>query len=107
MDFRSNFMKCVVIIDCFEVFCERPKSLKAGAQTYSNYKHHNTVKFLIGIAPQGVITFVFKVWGGQVSDKHITEQCGIYICLADRGFNEQDYTVLKSNCPILPEVKSS
>ena len=97
MDFRSSFKKCVVIIDCFEVFCERPKPLKARAQTYSNYKHHNTVKFLIGIAPQGVITFVSKGWDGRVSDKHITEQCGILDLLqpgdqvlADHGFNVQD-----------------
>ena len=61
LDFRAHFQKCVVIINCFEIFCERPKPLKARAQTYSNYKHHNTVKFLIGIAPQGVIT---KGWGG-------------------------------------------
>ena len=57
-------MKCVVMIDCFEVFCERPKSLMARAQTNSNYKHHNTVKYLIGIA-QGVITFISKGWGGS------------------------------------------
>ena len=38
---------CVVIIDCFEIFIERPMNLKARAQTWSNYmyKHHNTVKF--------------------------------------------------------------
>ena len=65
-------MKCVVMIDCFEVFCERPKSLMARAQTNSNYKHHNTVKYLIGIA-QGVITFISKGWGGRVSDQHLTE----------------------------------
>ena len=29
--------------------------LKARAQTYSSYKHHNTVKLLIGIAPQGAL----------------------------------------------------
>ena len=27
-----------------EVFCERPSDLKARALTYSNYKHHETVK---------------------------------------------------------------
>ena len=101
---------------CFEVFCERPKSLKARAQTYSNYKHHNTVKFLIGIAPQGVITFVSKGWGGQVSDKHITEQCGIYICffqdtrcwlIVDLMYRiVLDYTVLKSIAPFYPRQKA-
>lgn len=77
VDFKEHFRNCVVIIDCFEIFCERPKPLKARAQTYSNYKHHNTVKFLIGIAPQGVITFISRGWGGRVSDQHLTENCGI------------------------------
>ena len=61
LDFKAHFKKCVVIIDCFEIFCERPKPLKARAQT--NYKHHNTVKYIIAIAPQGVITFISKGWG--------------------------------------------
>ena len=60
MEFRKIFGKCVVIIDCFEVFMERPTNLKARAQTWFNYKHYNTAKFLIGLAPQGVITFISK-----------------------------------------------
>ena len=70
MDFRRSYGKCVVIIDSFEVFMERPTNLKARDQAWSNYKHHNTAKFLIGIAPQGVITFISKGWGGWVSDLH-------------------------------------
>jgi len=94
LDFKTHFKRCVIIV---EIFCERPKTLKARAQTYSNYKHHNTVKFLIGIAPQGVIAFVSKGWSGRVSDKHLTECSGILdhllpgdLVLADRGFNVQD-----------------
>ena len=57
--FRQHFgTKVAVVIDCFEIFIEQPLSLLARAQTFSSYKHHNTVKFLIGIAPQGVITFI-------------------------------------------------
>ena len=44
LSFKAHLKKCVVIIDCFEVFCERPKALKARAQTWSQYKHHNMVK---------------------------------------------------------------
>lgn len=78
MNFRKGFKNCVTIIDCFEVFIERPTNLKARVQTWSNYKHHNTAKFLISIAPQGAITFISKKWGGRVSDVHITENCGTY-----------------------------
>ena len=50
--------KTTVITDCFKVFIEKPSNLLARAQTYSNYKSHNTVKVLIGISPHGSITFV-------------------------------------------------
>lgn len=47
-----------VIIDCFEIGIEKPSSLKARAQTWSSYKNKNTVKYLIAITPQGVISFI-------------------------------------------------
>ena len=55
--FKKNFKDCVCIIDCSEIFIERPKNLTARAQTWSNYKHNNTSKYLIVIAPAGAISF--------------------------------------------------
>ena len=72
-DFRKHFKKCVLIIDCFEVFIERPASLLARAQTYSNYKKHNTMKFLTGITPQGSVAYISKGWRGRVSDVHLMD----------------------------------
>jgi len=34
----KKFGKCVVIIDCFEIFMEKPSTVKASTQTWSNYK---------------------------------------------------------------------
>ncbi|XP_062576036.1 uncharacterized protein LOC134237904 [Saccostrea cucullata] len=95
MEFRKYFgLKVAVIIDCFELFIERPSNLEARAQTWSQYKHHNTVKFLIGISPQGVISFISNGYGGRSPDKFITNDCGFLekleygdIVLADRGFD--------------------
>ena len=56
--FRKHCPRCVVIIDCFEIFLDLPTSLLARAQTYSQYKHHNTVKYLIGVTPQGTSLMV-------------------------------------------------
>ncbi|CAC5382388.1 unnamed protein product [Mytilus coruscus] len=59
MEFRKHFgVKVSIIIDCFEFFIERPSNILARAETWSNYKHHNTVKFLTGITPQGAVSFL-------------------------------------------------
>ena len=74
MCFRKEFgNKVAVIIDCFELFSETPSGATNKVLTYSNYKHHQTVKFLIGISPQGTITFLSQGWGGRRSDKHRAE----------------------------------
>ena len=92
--FQENFGNNVaVVIDCFEVFIERPSNLLARACTWSSYKHHNTVKVLLGMTPKGVVSVVSDTWGGRVSDKYLTENCGFIDkflpgdVLADRGFN--------------------
>ena len=49
---------------------------------------------LLGITPQGTISFVSECWGGRVSDKFLTENSGLLqkllpgdIVLTDRGFD--------------------
>ena len=65
--FQQSFGKKVtVIIDCFEIFIDRPSNLLARAQTFSSYKHHNTVKVLIGITPQGTISLFRKLGEGEL-----------------------------------------
>ena len=95
--FRKHFSKVKCIIDCFEVFIERPLSFAARAATYSNYKKHNTIKVLIAVSPTGSIVYISNAWGGRVSDKVITQECGFLdhieygdVVLADRGFNIAD-----------------
>ena len=99
--FKSRYSKVVCIIDCSEIFIQRPTAFTARAQTYSNYKSHNTVKFLVAISPTGAITFVSKCWGGRVSDKHLTVKSGFLrhlihgdLVIADRGFDIADELAL-------------
>ena len=108
--FKFSFgTKTTVIIDCFEVLCVKPTNLLARAQTFSSYKHHNTVKVLIGITPQGCISFVSGARGGRTSDKHLTENCGLLdkllpgdLVMADRGFTIRDGVALKHPQLVIP-----
>ena len=109
-------LKTTVVIDCFEIFIDRPTNLLARAQTFSNYKHHNTVKVLIGITPQGTISFVSEAWGGRASDKFVTENCGFLknvlpgdLVLAERGFTVHEsiwYYQASLNIPAFTKGKS-
>ena len=99
--FKQFYPNCRVIIDCSEIFIETPSSFDARSKTYSNYKKHNTVKFLIGITPCGSISFLSQCWGRRVSDKNLTQQCGFLellepgdVVLADHGFTvEEDLAI--------------
>lgn len=86
-----------VIIDATEFFIEKPTSPCAQKATWSDYKHHNTLKLLVGIAPCGAFTFISKLWSGSTSDRKIVQESGLIDLLekgdhlmADRGFNIRD-----------------
>jgi len=107
--FQKHFPQARCIIDCSEIFIERPTSFKARAQTYSNYKKHNTVKFLIGITPTGVICFLSLCWGGRVSDQELTRCSGFLnsiepgdVILADRGFLIEDDVAIRGAKLVIP-----
>ena len=96
MGFKTFFGNRVSILDCTEIFIEHPykQGLKHGVNTNTM---HNTIKVLLAITPQGTISFLSKAWGGQASDKYITEYCGALnnplpgnLILADRGFTIED-----------------
>lgn len=73
---------------------QKPKCLCCRIRTYSHYKGRHTVKFLTGISPGGIITFLSKAYGGRVSDKGIFVQSGLVnklipgqdAIMADKGF---------------------
>lgn len=91
--FKKHFPKVKLIVDCTEVFTERPTSLYAQGQMWSTYKHHCTLKFLVAITPNGHICYVSDSWGGRAGDKEITLDAPLEKFLehgdevmADRGF---------------------
>ena len=53
------------------------KYLEAAGQSFSNYKHYLSAKYLIGVAANGAITFISEGFPGSASDKMITDQSKI------------------------------
>ncbi|XP_068720868.1 uncharacterized protein [Montipora capricornis] len=71
--FQQKHPLTSVIVDCTELFFEKPSCFHAQSDTYSTYKSHNTAKGLGAIAPNGTLTFVSDLNGGHCSDKTIVE----------------------------------
>lgn len=82
------------ILDGTEFFIETPKNLDLQKVTWSDYKHHNTLKVLICVAPNSTVVFASKAYGGSISDKELTNRSG-YLdhvpaysrIMYDKGFN--------------------
>ena len=74
--FKKRLGNCRVIIDCTEFCIDRPYNLQTQARTWSNCKHKNTLKTLVGITLYGSMSFVSKMYNGCISDKEITEKSG-------------------------------
>jgi hypothetical protein len=58
---------------------------------------------LIGIAPQGYLSFISRGYGGRSSDQFIVQQSGFlenleygYLVLADRGFSNHEAVGLQN-----------
>ena len=92
--FRKDYPRTRCIIDCTEFKVQKPFRPKAQRLTWSNYKHSNTFKMLVGISPTGAIAFLSKLYPGSISDMAIVklsnfpDKVEAYDdIMADRGFN--------------------
>ncbi|XP_026021776.1 uncharacterized protein LOC113021362 [Astatotilapia calliptera] len=96
-DCFQPFPNCRIVLDCTEVSVCNTERLDTQSHLYSQYKGRTTLKALIGVAPNGVITFVSNLYGGSASDKAITADCGVLqhlqpgdMVIADKGFTIRD-----------------
>lgn len=103
------FPKTRAVIDCTEFFIQRPSMPSVQRKTWSSYKHHNTVKFLVAITPAGRFCFVSKAWSGNVSDRKLVQNSGFleYVeagddIMADRGFLIRDLLALRGATVNIP-----
>ena len=83
-------------------------------QTYSNYRKHSIVEFVVGIILTGVICFLSLCWGGRVSDEKLTRCSGLLnliepgdVILADRGFHIAHDVAIQEAKRVISEANSS
>ena len=102
------------IVNCSELFIETPQAHDLQASTWSTYKHHNTLKYLVGVAPNSSIVHVSKAYTGRISDKEITVLTGYldtipaYSALVcDKGFNISDECLAQCITLYVPPGKRS
>ena len=93
----SQYSTCRIIIDCTDLEIATPKLMSEQSATYSTYRGMNSLKVIIGVAPNAVITSVSGLYPGSVSDKSIVQESGLFthfvpgdLILADKGFLIQD-----------------
>jgi len=88
-----KFSDTRIVIDCIEIPLMKPKNLTGSILTYSQYKSTYTAKFMTGITPGGILSFITPAYGGRTSDKFIFEDSKLIdklenedAIMCDKGF---------------------
>lgn len=115
MPFRARYSNVQSIIDCLEIEIEKPSNSVHQALTWSEYKHCNTIKYLISSTPDGFINFISEGYGGRISDSLLFEKCDFLkklpsdcAVMADRGFKHVEPLLIQKGCTLVrpPSVPS-
>ena len=71
-EFKTRYMYPTtrVILDATEIYIEQPHLPELQRMTFSNYKIKNTFEALVGISPDGVVTFVSFLLPGRNQINH-------------------------------------
>ena len=104
----------VAIIDGTEIFIQHPSNLGTQRSSYSDYKSHTTIKYLVSIDPlTGVFNFVSHGFSGNASDRFVVENSDFLDqikpgqrILADCGFTTRDLIAKKKAFLTIPSFLS-
>ena len=96
--FKEKYPSTRVIINCTEVCCQMPSSLRLNSELFGSYKNHTTLKALMSISPKGSITFIRQLCTGSRSDREMVERSSFFklpfeqgdSVMADKGFSIED-----------------
>ena len=85
--FKVHFPEVRCIMDASEFKIQVPTKVRQATLCYSHYKSGHTAKFLVVIAPCGLITFISKAFGGRITDSQLTNKSG-FLKLVEPGMHE-------------------
>nr|XP_033503863.1 uncharacterized protein LOC117270382 [Epinephelus lanceolatus] len=112
--FKMHCPNVCVILDCTVIAVATASSLTLQSEMFFHYKIRTTLKGLIGVAPNGLVTFFLLLYTGSISDKEITKISGILPLLepgnevmADKGFLIEDLLSNVGAKLIIPPFKRS
>ncbi|KAM7293870.1 uncharacterized protein LOC115327734 [Ixodes scapularis] len=90
--FRAHYPTCRVILECTELETEMPPGTEERNLWCSQYEGRCTLKYLIGIAPNGMITFISEGFRGRPTDATLAVEATFLsllepgdVVLADKG----------------------
>jgi hypothetical protein len=93
MECLKEFPDVVMILDCSEFFIQSPGKCELNKLFFSPYKHHTTVKILVGINKAGRVVYVSRCHPGRISDKQFIKHSKILekmpkgsSVMVDKGF---------------------
>ncbi|XP_077512679.1 uncharacterized protein LOC144123808 [Amblyomma americanum] len=98
ISFQGKYSANRVILDATEIKCQAASSLALQSATFSSYKSGNTFKGLIGIWPDGTVTFVSNLFPGSISDKECVSKSSFLalpfndgdVVMADKSFKIEE-----------------
>ena len=95
--FRAFYSDIYGIVDAFEIEIQKSADSQSQSATWSEYKHGNTLKYIVVCPPDGLIVFVSKGYEGRVSDVALFGDSKVMDILpknikmmTDRGFKNID-----------------
>ncbi|GFT40986.1 uncharacterized protein NPIL_518371 [Nephila pilipes] len=113
--FRLGNKDVRLIVDYIEFLIQKPIDLMEQELTFSHYRNTYTLKGMIGITPNGAISFISPLYCGSISDKQLFIRSKLMdhlepndVVMADKGLliaEELENIGCKLQCPIFLEDK--
>uniref|UniRef100_A0A0K2UX11 Putative LOC100636811 [Amphimedon queenslandica] n=1 Tax=Lepeophtheirus salmonis TaxID=72036 RepID=A0A0K2UX11_LEPSM len=76
-DFKKKFPNTKMTLDTVEIKIKKPSKVEAQKSTWNSKKKCYTIKTMVGISPNGVVSFISSAYDGCCSDRQIIERSGL------------------------------